>query len=196
MCVCVCVFFPRKSPSDVTSVIDAGEVTFPRSSASARVCEERLVVHLSRRSTGFDTPWLVTELSSRTQRVLMYIIYASYTCARERVCVCVWWQWLWPPRSSPPPQTDPIRCLVKQYIIVVGSTHNITLPRFIPDVCIVIVLMVFSSAEARAAVVAVSSFITYMGYLRRYVCNKYSENVYVEIIALIIIWYGNGVGES
>jgi len=86
--LCVYVCFSRKSPSDVTSVIDAGEVTFPRSSASARVCEERLVVHLTRRSTGFDTPWLVTELSSRTQRVLMYI-YASYTCAHERVCVCV-----------------------------------------------------------------------------------------------------------
>lgn len=114
------VCFSRKSPSDVTSVIDAGEVTFPRSSASARVCEERLVVHLSRRSTGFDTPWLVTELSSRTQRVLTYIIYTRLipVLASVSVCVCVRWQWLWPPRSSSPPQTDPIRCLVKQYIIV------------------------------------------------------------------------------
>lgn len=122
------VCFSRKSPSDVTSVIDAGEVTFPRSSASARVCEERLVVHLSRRSTGFDTPWLVTELSSRTQRVLTYIIYTRLIPVLASVSVCVCAMAMAVAAAVIVAAADGSHKVSRKTIhyCIVGSTHNIT----------------------------------------------------------------------
>lgn len=78
----VCMCFPRKSPCDVTSVIDAREVTFPRSSI---ICTCVCVYVCARGTFGCTSLSKVDWIRHSSACNGIVITYATYMC----VCVCV-----------------------------------------------------------------------------------------------------------